>query len=449
MTNTPIAIASKDATGCFYLLRREVVEIIQEAKGMPRELGASVVATLHGMRRHVRTAGRVSQHSFTYTSENNIGGFGQGNGEGPQGGNDQLGALKNIHEKTTRGCTLSHPNGKDSITRHGGGFIDDQIDTILLPTNVADETIPIVEDTLQRWQDLLNVSGGDLSLTKCKVGFANYKFVRNSHTDTVWIKTIEEDPGDVYLQPFHQDKPKVCIKRLQPWEGERYLGARLTLNGNHTTDEYKVRKAQIEDMAERILQSSICRHQAYMIHGIQYRPAIIYPLQHVMFTDKECHSIQKPIINALIAKMGFNRKTPRDVIYGPILYGGLGLTDLREEIFVEHLFSFLKDMRSKPLQSDERQLLLDTYQLIIGTVTNFLELQASDYPYAPLHNKLTFLWKHLTKRNMVIRRKNIWLLPTQYANDIAIMDGIQDARRSRAGSPQFISDTALRNANTV
>ena len=78
-----------------------------------------------------------------------------------------------------------------------------------------------------------------------------------------------------------------------------------------------------------------------------------------MFTEKDCDSIQKPIINALIAKMGFNRKTPRDVIYGPILY--LDLTYLREEIFVEHPFSFLKDMRSKSLQSDERQLLLDTY----------------------------------------------------------------------------------------
>ena len=335
---------------------------------MPRELGASVVATLHGMKRHVRTAGRISANSFTYTSENNIGGFGQGNGEGPQGGNDQLGALKNIHEKTTIGCTLHHPNGEDALTRHGGGFIDDQIDTIQLPSNVAQETIPLVENVLQRWQNLLNVSGGDLSLPKCKVGFANYKFIRDNHTDRVSIKSIEEDPGDVFLQPYDQQKQKISLKRLQPWEAERYLGVRITLNGNHM-EELKVRKEQVSDMAEKILQSSICRHQAYMIHGIQYRPAIIYPLQHVMFTEKECHSIQKPIINALIAKMGFNRKTPRDVIYGPILYGGLGLTDLREEIFVEHLFSFLKDMRSKSLQSDERQLLLDTYQLIIGTIS--------------------------------------------------------------------------------
>ncbi|GFH55795.1 predicted protein [Chaetoceros tenuissimus] len=138
----------------FDLLRQEVVKIIQESKGMLKELGALV--------------------------ENNIGGYGQGNSEGPQGGNDQLGALKNIHEKTTVGCTLHHPNGEDALTRHGGGFIEDQIDTILLHSNVAQDTIPLVEDVLQKWHNLLNVSGGDHSLPKCKVGFYPKQFYRQS-----------------------------------------------------------------------------------------------------------------------------------------------------------------------------------------------------------------------------------------------------------------------------
>lgn len=50
---------------------------------------------------------------------------------------------------------------------------------------------------------------------------------------------------------------------------------------------------------------------------------------------------------------------------------------------------------------------------------------------------------------MVIRSKTLWLPPTKYANDIAIMDGLLDAKRAQAETPQFISDTVLRNANTV
>ena len=50
---------------------------------------------------------------------------------------------------------------------------------------------------------------------------------------------------------------------------------------------------------------------------------------------------------------------------------------------------------------------------------------------------------------MVIRQKNVRLPTPQYTNDIAIMDGIQDTRQSRAGTSQFISDIVLQNAKTV
>lgn len=97
--NSPIAIAPKDATGCFDLLRREIIKVIQESKGMPKEFGECVVQTLHGMERHIRLAGKLSKKSFKYNSSNNIGGIGQGSGEGPQDGNDMIGLLKDIHTK--------------------------------------------------------------------------------------------------------------------------------------------------------------------------------------------------------------------------------------------------------------------------------------------------------------------------------------------------------------
>ena len=113
---SPTAIAPKDATGCFDLLRREIIKVIQESKGMPKEFGECVVQTLHGMERHIRLAGKLSKKSFKYNNINNIGGIGQGSGEGPQDGNDMIGLLKDVHSKTTRGCTLHHPDGVHLIT---------------------------------------------------------------------------------------------------------------------------------------------------------------------------------------------------------------------------------------------------------------------------------------------------------------------------------------------
>ncbi|GFH57254.1 hypothetical protein CTEN210_13730 [Chaetoceros tenuissimus] len=262
--SSPIAIAPKDATGCFDLLRREIIKVIQESKGMPKEFGECVVQTLHGMERHIRLAGKLSKKSFKYNSSNNIGGIGQGSGEGPQDGNDMIGLLKDVHTKTTRGCTLLHPDGVQSLTRHGGGFIDDQIDVISLDTQVAEQEKELVEDILLQWQNLLNVSGGDLSINKCAVGFAQYKFVKSIQRDYVKMKSINENETQIELQPNNQLLQKEVLKRLEPNDGEKYLGVRNALSGSNS-DEFKARKLQVEEMAGRVSMSHTY-HKTTSIH---------------------------------------------------------------------------------------------------------------------------------------------------------------------------------------
>ena len=169
-------IAPKDATGCFDLLRVEQIRTIQKSKGMPRGINACRIKVLHGMEeRHVKTAGKVSKGSFKYTLENKIGGIGQGPGSGTQDGNDDIGLIKDVyHADTTPGFTFQHPSGEkeEEDTRHGQGFIDDQIDVTALDTsNDAATSLPQCQQSQQIWQNLLNVTGGDLSLTKCSFGW--------------------------------------------------------------------------------------------------------------------------------------------------------------------------------------------------------------------------------------------------------------------------------------
>ena len=124
--------------------------------------------------RHVKTAGKVSKGSFKYTLENKIGGIGQGPGSGTQDGNDDIGLIKDVyHADTTPGFTFQHPSGEkeEEDTRHGPGFIDDQIDVTELDTNDAATSLPQCQQSQQIWQNLLNVTGGDLSLTKCSFGW--------------------------------------------------------------------------------------------------------------------------------------------------------------------------------------------------------------------------------------------------------------------------------------
>lgn len=108
------------------------------------------------------------------------------------------------------------------------------------------------------------------------------------------------------------------------------------------TDEYKYRLHKDTVLGDTIGSSSISHHQAYMIHSVQYKLAIKYALQHTRFAPRQCDDLQKPVVNAILPKMGFNRKMPRAVVYGPRALGGMEFIHLETEQFALQLRYFRK-----------------------------------------------------------------------------------------------------------
>ena len=224
-----------------------------------------------------------------------------------------------IHANITPGFTYKYPTGndEDKDTRHGPGFIDDQIDVADLDTHDAATSLPQSQNTLQAWQNLLHVSGGgDLSLPKCSYGTLQFTFAYHKNGDTATIKENTENPGQISLQPLHQLLPRVPLKRLTITAGDRYLGIRITIDRNWK-DEFIYRLQKHKTLSDIIINSNISRTQAYMIHSVHFKPAIKYALEHTRFTPKQLKSLQVPIDNSLLWKMGFNRKMKRAICYGP------------------------------------------------------------------------------------------------------------------------------------
>jgi len=108
---SPIVMAPKDATGCFDLIRPELIKLIQDSKGVPTVTTSAKALITKNMKHFVQTGNGLSKTSFQWNPEKNIGGIGQGNGEGPQACNDQMGLLKTIHARESQGLTISHPSG--------------------------------------------------------------------------------------------------------------------------------------------------------------------------------------------------------------------------------------------------------------------------------------------------------------------------------------------------
>jgi hypothetical protein len=94
---------------------------------------------------------------------------------------------------------------------------------------------------------------------------------------------------------------------------------------------------------------------------------------------QECEEIQRPVVNAILPKMGINRNTVRSVVFGTIKYGGLGLDHLAAVQGFGQLQYLIGSLRTQDTTGDLYQMLLEYTPLECGTVTPILEANFDRY----------------------------------------------------------------------
>jgi hypothetical protein len=137
-----------------------------------------------------------------------------------------------------------------------------------------------------------------------------------------------------------------------------------------------------------------------MVYKTRYRPALQYPLRVTTFTTKELNDIQKPFIYLLLPKIGLNRHMPRDIIYGPIFRGGLGLVNLEEQQIIQHFHAFQGHLQRNNDIGKSIKIQLATQQLEIGSGNIFLNTCFSTYNYGTSNTWLSYLWKQCSRFNI-------------------------------------------------
>jgi hypothetical protein len=78
---------------------------------------------------------------------------------------------------------------------------------------------------------------------------------------------------------------------------------------------------------ESIRSSTMWRGESDMAYNSFYMP--IYGTPTTTLPKQDCEEIQKPVVNAILPKMGIARWAPR-AIFGTVQFGVLGLTHLAE-----------------------------------------------------------------------------------------------------------------------
>jgi hypothetical protein len=92
----------------------------------------------------------------------------------------------------------------------------------------------------------------------------------------------------------------------------------------------KVMNKKTSLYATAIQYSSVWKGEFGLAYNSFYFPSLGYGTTVTTQTQQECYNIQKPVVNAILPKMGISRKAPRGVIFGTAQYVGLGLEHLAD-----------------------------------------------------------------------------------------------------------------------
>jgi folate-dependent tRNA-U54 methylase TrmFO/GidA len=152
----------------------------------------------------------------------------------------------------------------------------------------------------------------------------------------------------------------------------------LTGDGTSSAHE-KIMKTKAKKYSEAIISSSLQRGESSMAYNSYYMTSLSYGTAATSLDVKECEEIKRPIVNAILPKMGVNRNSSRNVVFGTSKYGRLGLDHLSTVQVFAQLQYVIVSLRTQDTTGDLYQMLLEYTQLECNTATLILEAGFTRY----------------------------------------------------------------------
>jgi hypothetical protein len=155
---------------------------------------------------------------------------------------------------------------------------------------------------------------------------------------------------------------------------------------------------------------------------LYYIPRVGYSIPVLSLSERNCHEIQSPAINAVLPKMHVNRNTSHSIIFGPKTLGGLGLPHLYTYSNISKLQLFTGHLRLQDKTGKLIMIGLSHMQLLVGTGTLFLNEQYDKYSKEVPEGWLTSVWGFSSKAKLTFDIADHWLPVSQRQGDKFLME---------------------------
>jgi len=375
------AMMAMDAAACYDRIITALSNICERRHGLPPSACETKSKTLFGMLRHVRTAYGDSEEFYTSVGEDLMHGECQGKTSSPPSWAIYTISLLRALGRFNPGITVSCVENELNVHRIADLFVDDKDMWTEARSGVDedDELSTLMEDfkkAAQAWERLLFASGGLLALHKCYWWIIAWKWekglpiMRSPDDDD---DNSDIDDGEFHLRITNGNDPNPReIKRMGPTEANIGLGFRLPPDGSQHA-EIQYRTEQSNEFASRVNSSHLSPTEAWVLYESIYKPKIFYPCQLTSFQEADWNDVTRIAVRALLPKMGFNRNTSRDMVFGPRRYGGIGMVHRFAKKGAEGLCHLIQQIRWGRELGIMMVAVLSQLQLLSGRGQGLLE----------------------------------------------------------------------------
>ena len=381
LTRTSVVTVDNDAKSCYDRIIKTLSSIACMGVGLPLSAAVMHNLTHHGMVHSIKSShGLFKPYSGSDSDE--LEGTGQGSGASPAIWLIYSVSMLEAFKRFTTGIAIPSPYEDIVLQLLAIFYVDDGMpgvnDALQVEAATLGTLLQQAEECSQSWERLLFVSGGALELSKCFAYIVYWDLSGGEHRllDPSEIPNCEPQE-DHYLGPISLTYGSVSPERHRlvtesPWKGRRTLGVRIAPAGNWD-DEARYRRQQSRELALLIAGSTMSTDTARMGYRSMVCPKLEYPLAVTQFSQKQCDRISSPALRACLSQMGYNCNMPREVVYGPLELGGLGMHDYFIEQGIAQIATLVGHTRQDSETAKMIAIELQWCQVQAGTAFHLLE----------------------------------------------------------------------------
>ena len=195
----------------------------------------------------------------------------------------------------------------------------------------------LAQSDARLWQSLLEFSGGALETSKC---FWN-AIVPSEMGGFMNRQEIIDAGRSVSISGPESD---IVINLATPSDAHKTLGCFKSPLGDQTAQTSALR-SKASKFAQCLAAASLSQYKGRLACEAIIGPALSYPLATAYLSDNQILQIQRPYMSNAARCCGFNGKTSRAVLFGPVELGGFALTNLAASQTWAHIDMLMHHLR--------------------------------------------------------------------------------------------------------